>query len=388
MYIFVIMNNKAVKYKILTALITLFFICNIFNISTNANYTNKQPFNISKDVHYCSYNELTDLLEQFRQDYPNIFAYESLGKTHQGRDIWLVKISDNVEINDSKKPDILYSGGMHGDEKPGYQTVIESMISILENYTLPNVNESFTARIRNVVNNSELFFIPMINPDGCEANKRKNGRENKCIFGKNLFSGVDICRNFDYNWEDADEHPFRYILIPKTLEDIKFVIKQKNFHILERSVVRYPLTDIGSLIKSGFYRGPYPFSEPESKAIKQVVENHSITIWLDYHIFGEEIRCSRVPKYNCEYDNITFYSIAENISKIDGYEIFKPPKCLNTSGGSPEWAYASHNIFFFGMELCPSMKPSVMYNEELMSMVFEDHLLVNLYIAERAIEMM
>ncbi len=382
------MNNKAVKYRMLTALMALFLICSIFNINTTANYTNNQSLKISKNVHYHSYAELTNLLDEMQQKYPNIFSYESLGKTHQGRNIWFAKISDNVEINDGTEPDIMYSGGMHGNEKPGYQNVIESIISILENYTTPNVNESFTARIRNIVNNSELFFIPMINPDGCEANKRKNSRENKCIFGKTLFSGVDIYRNFDYLWDDADEHPFRYILIPRTLEDLKFVIKQKNFHILERAIIRYPLTDIGSLINSGFYRGPYPFSEPESRAIRQVVENHSILIWLEYHIFGEEIRCSRVPKYSCEYDNITFCSLSENISKVDGYEIFASPKCLNTSCGALEWAYTNHNIFGIGIELCPSMKSSVIYNKELMSKVFEDHLLVNLYVAERAIEMM
>lgn len=98
--------------------------------------------------------------------------YESLGKSHEGRDLWFVKISDNVEINESE-PGVLYNGGMHGNEKPGYQTVILSIISILENYTLPNVNQSFTDQIRNIVNNSQLFFIPMVNPDGCDANRRK-----------------------------------------------------------------------------------------------------------------------------------------------------------------------------------------------------------------------
>jgi len=373
--------------KMLNVLMVLFLICSIFNIGVNANYTNKQPFNISKNVHYYFYDELTNLLEKLQQKYPNIFSYKSLGKTHQNRDIWLVKISDNVEINDSEEPDVLYSGGMHGDEKPGYQTVIESMISILENYTSPNVNESFTARIKNIVNNSELFFIPMINPDGCEANKRKNCRENKCILGQTLLSGVDICENFDYLWEDQNEHPFRYILIPRTLEDLKFVIKQKNFHILERSAIVYPLLDFTSLGNGGLYRGPYPFSEPESRALKQVVENHSITIWLDYHIFGEEIR-RPVCWNNNGADSVTFCSIAENISKFNGHKIFEDPKCLNHSGRPLDWVYVAHNIFSFVIELCPSMKPRDIYNKELISEIFEEHLLVNLYVAERAIEMM
>lgn len=229
----------------------------------------------------------------------------------------------------------------------------------------------------------------MINPDGCEADKRKNGRENNCIFGKSLFSGVDICRNFDYNWEDAGKHPFKYLYIPRTLEDIKFLITHKNYHLFERSVVRYPLTDIGSPVRSGFYRGPYPFSEPESRAIKKTVENHSILIWLDYHIFGEEIRSPSALNYNYEYDSDTekIYSIAENISNLNGYEIFEHPECFKQFGTAPDWAYTNHNILSFIIELCPSMKPSVIYNTETILNIFKDHFFVNLYVAERARDM-
>lgn len=228
----------------------------------------------------------------------------------------------------------------------------------------------------------------MINPDGCEANKRKNGRENKCIFGKSLFSGVDICQNFDYNWKDVDKHPFRYIFIPRTLKDLRFLMNHnKNFYLFERSVVRYPFFDVESLANLGFYRGPYPFSEPESRAIKQFFEKHNILIWLDYHIFGEEIRHSIVPKYIRESDTITFCSIAENISNFNSYELFENPKCLDHSGRPMEWAYANHNVFSFIIELCPSMEQSVVYNKEFISKVFEEHVLVNLYVAERARDM-
>jgi len=380
------MNNIIAKHNLLTVLLSFFLLFTIFHVNISANYTNKQSLNISNTVHYYSYDELVDLLKQLKQNYPDVFTYDSLGKTHQNRDIWLAKISDDVQINDNEEPDVFYSGGVHGNEKPGYQNVIESIISILENYTSPNVNESFTKRIKNIVNNSELFFIPMVNPDGCEANTRKNGRINKCIFGKSLFAGVDICRNFDYLWEDADEHPFRYILIPRTLEDIKFIITQKNFYLFERGVIRYPALDFGSTHGFGFYRGPYAFSEPESSSIKKFFENHSITIWLDYHIFGEEIRPPKCWSDNGE-DSITFYSIAENISKFNGYKIFEEPKCLNISGRPYEWAYKNYNIFNFIIELCPSMDSSIVDNKDFMSNIFEEHLLISLYVAERAINM-
>lgn len=336
---------------------------------------------------YYTYDELTELLQELHTRYTDIFSYRSLGKSHEGRDIWLVKISDAVETNDSEEPNLLYTGGEHGNEKPGYQNIIYTMKAITENYSFCVVNESFTMRIRNIVNQSELLFVPMINPDGCEANKRKNTRVNTCVLGNTLFSGVDICRNYDYRWDDADRHPFRYILIPRTLEDITFVIEQKNFHIFERSVVRYPSLDFGSIIKSGFYRGPYPFSEPESQAIRQVIENHSPMIWLNYHIFGEEIRLPEVPTFKTMDDTMMFYSIAENISRLDGYKIFTPPSCLNQSGGGLEWSYTTQNTFSVLIELCPSMNPTILLDSGFMSTVFEQHLSVNLYVAEKALEM-
>ena len=173
-----------------------------------AKLNNNDKGKIEKE-HYYSYDELTDLLGQLQQKYPKIFNYSSLGKTWGGRDIWLVKISDIVSI-DENEPNVLYTGGVHGDEKQGYQAVIYSIKSFVENYTYVNVNESFTDRVRNVVNNTELFFMPMVNPDGCEAYTRENGRPNDCIFGKTLFRGVDINRNCGYKWELIDKYPIRY----------------------------------------------------------------------------------------------------------------------------------------------------------------------------------
>lgn len=373
------------KSKIFSLIILLILIGSIFTINIDATNSSCKSGFLQKDAHYYSYEELTDLLKSLDQEYSDIFMYESLGNSHEGRDLWLVKISDNVEINESE-PRVLYTGGMHGNEKPGYQTIITSIISILENYTTSNVNESFTERVRNIVNNTELFFIPMVNPDGVEANKRKNCRENKCILGKTLFSGVDICRNFDYLWNDVFEHPFRYIFLPRTIDDLIWVIKQKNFYMFERSVVRYPFLDFGSIVGGGYYRGPNPFSEPESQAIKQVVEEHDIKIWLDYHIYGEEIRIPEVPSFNGD-DYYTFQSIAENITKIDGYNIFIPPDCLDQACRPYEWMYTNHNIFCFIVEICSSIKDSEIYDEAGMSTVFKNHLKVNLYVAERTITM-
>jgi len=374
--------DKNMKLKILTIVITLMILCS--TLLATAKINNNNTKNTEKE-HYYSYNELTDLLGQLKQEYPEIFNYSSLGKTWEGRDIWLVKISDNVSI-DENEPKVLYTGGVHGDEKQGYQAVIYSIKSFVENYTHVNVNESFTERVRNVVNNTELFFMPMVNPDGCEAYTRKNGRPNDCIFGKTLFRGVDLNRNSGYKWELIDKYPFRY---------------RHKFPYLEKTNVKYPLFDFSSTRGEGQYRGPYPFSEPETKAIKQVIENHSITISIDHHgaVAGGEILIGWGWTKDPRPDEYISYPIAENISKIAGYKIGRAYGIAPMLGRIGDWEYAEHGIMSFGLEL-----PDVRGDRPLLNIlhqngnilpwkntpllqICENQVLVNLYLAERAMTM-
>jgi len=344
---------------------------------------------LEKDAHYYSYDELTELLDELQQDYSNIFMYESLGKTHEGRNVWLVKISDNVEINESE-PEVLFTGGIHGNELPAYQVLIYSIKAIVENYTVSTVNESLTNRIRNAVNNSEMFFVPMYNPDGCEAIKRKNSRNNSCIFGKTLFRGVDLNRNYDYNWDDVYKHPLRYIRIPRSFKALIEIIISPTNWLFERGAILNPVTDFRSIFGGGMYRGPYAFSEPETRGVKNFVENHSVVIWIDYHTYGEEIFYPAKPwHYKDQSDLSIFKSISENMSSINGYKTptHKIPPSLNTSGGGIAWGYWSHDIYAFIIELCDSLK--VNYNPDIEKMleVYNNHLSVNLYVAERAMTM-
>ena len=365
--------------KILTIGIILTMICS--TLTATAKINNNNTVNTEKE-HYYSYDEFTDLLGQLQLEYSEIFSYSSLGKTWEGRHIWLVKISDNVSI-DEDEPKVLYKGGIHGDEKQGYQAVIYSIKSFLENYTHVNVSDSFTERVRKVVNNTELFFMPMVNPDGCEAYTRENGRPNDCIFGKTLFRGVDLNRNSGYKWELMDKYPFKY---------------RHHFPYLEKINVKYPFFDTASIRGEGGYRGPYPFSEPESKAIKQVVENHSIIISIDHHgaVAGGEILIgwgwTKTPRPD---ENISYY-IAENMSKIAGYKIGRAYGIAPILGRIGDWEYAEYGIMSFSIEL-PKVRGDrpflnilhengniLPWKNTPLQQICETQFLVNLYLAERA----
>lgn len=361
---------------------TILLLCMVSTISTSKNIQGLVVETENNNFYY-TYDEFTDLLTLLQTQHPDIFSYYSLTKTYEGRDVWLVKISDNVSVKEAE-PQILFMGGVHGHERPGFQAVIYSLKSIVENYTKPAMNESFTMRVRNIVDTTELFFIPMMNPDGIEAFTRKNCKPNNCIFGKTYFRGVDINRNYDYNWEDANRHPFRYIVIPRTWEDLKILLSGSTTNYLfERTAVRFPLLDCLSPFGKGYYRGLRAFSENESNAVRNFIEKNNVTLSVDYHIFGEVIGYPQPWSYTHSLDNSTFFSIVENISKINGYKIQQNFNWSNLSAGFGYWAYSNHGIFSFTIELCKSMEQNWNPDKEYLLSLFSTHLLVNLYLAEK-----
>jgi len=353
---------KSITIFILILLITL-------SLFSSAGFSVKSTSSNLKNTFYYSYDDFTELITKLQYLHPDIFMFYSIGKTYNGRDIWAVKISDNVTINENET-EVLFMGGVHGDENLGYQTVIYSMNAIIENFSTIKVNLSFSNRIRNIVNNTEIFFIPMVNPDGVEESNRKNRRINDCILGDSLFCGVDINRNFGYKWEELDKNPLKYIY--------------GGFPIPLKSTAKYPFLDFRSIINKGVYRGSAPFSENESYAIKRFVESHSIVIRIDYHNPGEKIIYPWSWTKDPTDDNSVFVSIAENISKINGYKVLQWSHWYNVIGSSGDWMYGEHNIFPFTIELSKSYFMNFFPNKIKALEICKTHLLVNLYVSERA----
>lgn len=356
--------------KKITALILVFLLILISNMAVSGKiYPNNNGDDDPDIDFYYSYEEIANMLDNFSKKYTDIFFYSSLGKTYENRDIFYVKISDNV-TTDEDEPEILLMGGVHGCEGPGYQVVMYTIKSYLENYTTVNENITFTNRIRNIINNTEIFFIPMVNPDGCVAGTRKNVEPNLCIFGKTFFRGVDINRNFGYKWYEFYRHPFKYAF--------------NSPYLLFRFNVVLPFMD-NPQIGNGCYRGPYPFSEKESKAVKLFVETHNIKISVDYHTAGEIIIYPWFWKKEKTKDEPIFRSIAENISGINGYEIQNKGDGYELLGTSADWMYAEHNILAMGLELCNVSGPETPTDEQLVLNVCKQHVGVNIYLSERAI---
>lgn len=184
------------------------------NDSQEIDFKTPQNFNIPSTFGGCLTNsQLNAELDKMRQMYPHLISVKANISptnqlTHQGLPVYFVKISDNPDVNEAE-PQTMYNGMIHSREVASMMNLVYYMWYLLENYE----NDPF---IKNLVDNSELYFIPVLNPDGLEWNERiapngggmqrKNRRLGVCNTSSgasstaNTFEGIDLNRNFGYNW--------------------------------------------------------------------------------------------------------------------------------------------------------------------------------------------
>ena len=258
---------------------------------------------------YYTWSEMVGKLDEMRADYPALItAKESLGLSHEGRDVWMVKVSDHPDQNEGE-PAILYTGLTHAREPMGMTVVLYYMFHLLENYgTDPESTY--------LVNEREMYFVPIVNPDGYVYNQttnpagggtwRKNRRDN----GGGVY-GVDLNRNYGYLWG-------------------------------------YDNQGSSPTPSSGTYRGPAPFSEPETSAIRTFHQGKTITTAFHYHAFGSYVIypfAYRADAFPPEPDYGIYRRFANDIRAMNGYQVGNFYQTLGylANGEVLDWSYAEQS---------------------------------------------
>ena len=255
---------------------------------------------------HLKYEEMLAHLDSMRILYPNLISARAAidtTKTIEGRTIWSVRLSDNPNVSEPSEPEALYTAVHHAREPVGMHQLIFYMWYLLENYDT-------NSEIKALVNNSELYFVPCVNPDGYIYNQtefpsgggmwRKNRRDNN----DGTF-GIDLNRNYGHNWgyDDFGSSP-------------------------------EPEMDT--------YRGPAGFSEPETRAVKAFCENHSFKIALNYHTYSNLIiHPWGYENLQCD-DSLLFWNLTREMSKENNYRIGTGMQVLNynSNGSSDDFMYA------------------------------------------------
>jgi hypothetical protein len=269
---------------------------------------------------YYTYAEVVAKLDEMRANYPQLITVrQSIAVGHEGRDVWMVKISDNADSAEPE-PSMLITSLTHAREPQGMMTVLFYMFHLLENYGT-DLEATY------LVDNRQLYFVPVLNPDGYVYNQtinpngggmwRKNRRNNGGTFG------VDLNRNYGYRWG---------------------------------------FDNIGSSgsPSSDTYRGPSAFSEPETAGLRAF--HMANTIWnaFHYHTYGNyEIhpfgyQASAFPP---QPDRSYFQHYGNVIIAMNGYNLGNASQTVNyvTNGDAVDYCYGEqtekNKVFGFTPEV-------------------------------------
>ncbi len=252
---------------------------------------------------YRTLSEIGLVLDSISNAHPDIVTSKwSIGSSIEGRPIWVIKISDNPNV-DEDEPEVYYYGCHHAREVITPEVLIYFMHYLTNNYgTDPQATY--------LVDNRELFFSPCLNPDGYAYNEETNPggggmwRKNRRDNGEPSESfGVDINRNYGYQWGYDEEGS-------------------------------------SSMPWSETYRGAAPFSEPEIQAQRDFINARHFSIIANYHSYaGLFLYPWGYDRLYCPDDDI-FAQMGDTVQAMTGYTPGPPWLTLYpVNGGSFDWEY-------------------------------------------------
>lgn len=261
---------------------------------------------------YLRYHHVQATLQQLVHEHPDIASLFSMGTSIQGRELWTLRLNTNAkETEPSTKPGAVFIGTIHAREHLATTVALELAIWLCTHKN--NIQPLLAQR--------DIYITPMINPDGCEydfsGNPYRYYRKNMRIHPDKKI-GVDLNRNFGHNWGGRGS---------------------------------------SNITGSETYRGPFAFSEPESRALKQFLESrNNIKTFISYHSYGELIL---YPWGNTQKpiehsnDRKLHETYAQELAKITGYKSQQASKLYLASGDTSDWTYATRGIISFTIELFP-----------------------------------
>jgi len=266
-------------------------------------YQSRNPLTLTMGG-FLTFSEIIDSMDAIHDRFPTLVsARDSIGTSWEGRVLWVYKISDNVDI-DEDEPEIFYNSLIHAREPASWSWQNHYIDWLLTNYGMDSLATA-------IINERELYFLPVFNPDGYVYNEQiaPNGggmwRKNRRPGGY----GVDLNRNWGYMWgyDDNGSSPYQ---------------------------------------SDETYRGPEAFSEPETQAVRDFIESRDFQLILNAHTY------SNLFLYPYGYEDIytpdqdIFQVLGDAAESLTGYQAGTPWSLLyNTNGDACDWQYGEHQIF-------------------------------------------
>ncbi|UCE06391.1 MAG: zinc carboxypeptidase [bacterium] len=270
------------------------------------------------DNRFHKLEQIDSIINSLKIQYRQLIHVEKIGESAFYKlPIKAIKISD-FPLQDEDDPSILFTAVHHANEPLSVEICLYIIDYLCQNYQID-------PKVKHWVDNLESWIVPVINPDGYQLVMNDQSR---IIWRKNLrdnnndgeftpeVDGVDLNRNYDYHWGIEGD--------------------------------RFP--------NSGYYPGPFAFSEPETQAIRDLAIREHFVYHLDFHSAGEVIL---YPFSNPQDEQViaTAKEIARNIKKRNGSECYSISPLNDKVGQCSLWMYHELGVLSFTVEAGDSYFP-------------------------------
>jgi len=277
--------------------------------------------NIAGWKSFRSYSEpggIRDEIAATAARYPDLAKVETIGYSTNGQPILALKVTRNArKTKDGSRPAVLYAGTQHAREWITTEMNRRLMHHVLDNY-------ASNAEIAGIVNSTELWFVPVVNPDGYDYtftpdNRlwRKTLRDNNADGKITAVDGVDPNRNYPTKWgydnEGSSPSP-----------------------------------------ASETYRGPGPASEPETRALDKLFGRVHYNFFINYHSAAELLLYGTGWQVNTPSpDDVISKALAGDPthSAVPGYRPELSAELYTTNGETTEHMQSKYNTLGFTPEM-------------------------------------
>jgi carboxypeptidase T len=266
------------------------------------------------DKAYHDYRRVQDELAAIVKAHPGLASLVEVGRSYKGLSITAIRFNTTAQgAAPSAKPGALFLGSHHAREHLSTEVPVLLARWLADNKAKPEVRKLLETR--------DILIAPLVNPDGSEFDivdgqyrwQRKNMRPN----GDGTL-GTDLNRNYDSHWGESGSS-------------------------------RHPGDDT--------YQGPGPFSEPESKAVRDfILARPNIKTMVSYHTYSELI----LYPWSYTEDSLpdgpalkAYQAMAAKMAGWTGYEAMQSGAFYPSSGDTCDWAWEARGIFCFTFELTP-----------------------------------
>jgi murein tripeptide amidase MpaA len=329
---------------------------------------------------FVRYDELTRLLQAWAEEYPALYAVESIGRSYEGRDIWLATVTNTETGPAAEKPAFLVEANIHAIEVTGCTAALHLLDRLLTGYgSDPKVTRALDTRA--------FYVIPRLNPDGAElaladrphfvrSSVRpyprldpQDGLHEEDLDGDGRILMMRI-RDPNGAWKPHPEEP--RVLVRREPDEAND--EGEFYRVLWEGTIRnydgvtikvappvegldmnrnFPMEWAPEAEQHG--AGPYPTSEPEIRSyVQAVVDRPNITGHVAYHTFsGVHLRpySSYDDDHFPTFDLRAYKLLGAEATKRTGYPAisvfheFKYDPKATIKGGADDWLYDHLGVF-------------------------------------------